>query len=101
MLWNDLCFKPLQAGLYNGTLMLYNIRSTEHDFLLDSRYVGVPDMAAGILVFTKHNLNVSVCVFDVQCMQGDSEFNILNHYTSNAKIVAIVSGLHCLKSSTL
>ena len=63
MLWNDLCFKPLQAGLYNGTLMLYNIRSTEHDFLLDSRYVGVPDMAAGIMVFTKHNLNVSVCVF--------------------------------------
>eukprot|EP00731_Ephydatia_muelleri_P007403 Em0003g1651a len=27
----------LAAGLYNGTLMLYNIRSTEHDFLLDSR----------------------------------------------------------------
>ena len=30
---------PLQAGLYNGGLLLYNVRNTDHDFLLDSRYM--------------------------------------------------------------
>lgn len=29
----------IQAGLYNGTVILYNVRSTEHSPVLDSRYL--------------------------------------------------------------
>ena len=31
-------FLSLQAGLYNGTVALYNARSTAHESVLDSRY---------------------------------------------------------------